>query len=272
MTEIRTPFFPQTRSRASAIDAGFRFGHVGTHSSRTMMFDELVATLAAVPVSATAGDYSAAIIEDNCLGKQTVANRRHSLQHLRELYALDPTVPLFRVLSRLWAIDTQGRPLLALLTSLARDPLLLGTAAVIVGLPDGAEFQRTIMRTSIANAVGERLNDSTLEKVIRNIASSWAQSGHLQGRTFKIRRLVQATPAAVAFALYLASAAGFHGQEILTSAWVRVLDCGTSTALELTLEAKRIGLVDLRVAGDAFDLNLDRLDPRRSMEVAHGKN
>src|SRR5207249_8782694 len=128
-------------------------------------------------------------------------------------------------------------------------------------LRDGADFHRTTMRAIIANMVRERFNDATLDKAIRNTASSWAQAGHLHGRTFKIRRLVKATPAAVAFALYVANAAGFHGQEILTSAWLKVLDCTTSNAMELALEAKRIGLIDLRVAGDVFELNLDRLDP-----------
>lgn len=261
MIEIRTPFFPPTRGRATAIQAGFRFGHVGTHTSRTMMLEELTAALSAVPACRKTTEYASAIIEDNCLSKQTVANRRHSLQHLRELYALDPSVPLFRILNRLWMIDVQGRPLLALLVSLARDPLLMGTATAIIGLQDGADFHRTTMRATIASVVGERFNDATLDKAIRNTASSWAQAGHLHGRTFKIRRLVKATPATVAFALYLANAAGFHGQEMLTSAWLRVLDCTTSNAMELALEAKRIGLIDLRVAGDVFELNLDRLDP-----------
>src|SRR5947209_713174 len=261
MIEIRTPFFPQTRGRATAIQAGFRFGHVGTHTSQTMMLDELTAALSAVPTGRETTEYASAIIENNCLSKQTVANRRHSLQHLRELYALDPSVPVFRILNRLWFLDVQSRPLLALLVSLARDPLLMGTATAIIGLQDGAEFQRTAMRATISRTVGERFNDSTLDKAIRNTASTWAQSGHLHGRTFKVRRLVKATPATVAFAVYLANAAGFHGQEILTTAWLKVLDCTTSSATELALEAKRIGLIDLRAAGDVFELNLDRHDP-----------
>lgn len=264
MIEIQAPFFPPTRGRATAIQAGFRFGHVGTHTSRTMMLEELTATLSAVPARRNATEYASAIIEDNCLSKQTVANRRHSLQHLRELYALDPSVPLFRILNRLWVLDATGRPLLALLASLARDPLLMGTATAIIALQGGAEFQRTAMRATIGRVVGERFNDATLEKAIRNTASSWAQAGHLHGRTFKVRRLVKATPATVAFALYLANAAGFHGQEILSSAWLKVLDCSTSGAMELALEAKRIGLIDLRTAGDVFELNLDRLDPEEA--------
>lgn len=264
MAETSNPFFPSSRDRSGAINAGFRFGHVGTHSSRTMMLEELNSVMLAVPTDAKPQDYASAVIEENCLGKQTVANRRHSLQHLRELYGLDGTIPLFRVLARLWAIDSPGRPLLALLASLTRDPLLLATAPFISAMPEGAEFQRTAARTAIGKVTGDRLNESTIEKIVRNTASSWAQSGHLEGRTFKVRRFVKPTAATIGFALFLADAAGFHGQDALSSAWVKVLDCGTSTALELALEAKRIGLLDLRAAGDVFELNLARLDPEGS--------
>lgn len=254
-------FFPPTRNRASAIAAGFRFGRVGTHTSRTIMLKDLTAVLAAVRQNSKPDQYATAIVEENCLGKQTVSTRRLTLQRLRELYALDPAVPLFRILRRLWDLDAQSRPLLALLTSLARDPLLLATADVVLSLPEGAEFQRTAMREGLAKAVEDRLNESTLNKVVRNAASSWSQAGHLEGRTFKFRRQVRPTPAAVAFALYLAHAAGLAVEESLSSGWVKVLDCSASAALELATAAKRLGLIDLRMAGDVIDLNLDRLDP-----------
>ncbi len=254
-------FFPPTRNRGDAIAAGFRFGHIGTHTSRTIMLEELTAVLAAVPMNGKPDEFVAAIVEENCLGKQTVSTRRLTLQRLRELYTLDPAVPVFRILRRLWDLDTQTRPLLALLTCLARDPLLLATAEVILSLPEGAEFQRTAMRDALAEVVGDRLNESTLNKVVRNAASSWSQSGHLEGRTFKFRRVVRATPASVAFALYLAHAAGLAVEESLSSGWIKVLDCSASAALELATAAKRLGLVDLRMAGDVIDLNLDRLDP-----------
>lgn len=227
------------------------------------MLEELDATLASVPPSADPSEYVTAIIDGNCLGKQTAVNRRHSLQHLRELYALDPAVPMFRVLRRLWAIDVPGRPLLALLSSLTRDPLLMATAETVIGMADGAEFQRTAMRQALEKVVGERFNESTLDKTVRNAASSWSQSGHLQGRTFKFRRTVRPTAAAVAFALYLATAAGFHGQELLSTGWLKVLDCDSSTAIELAAGAKKMGLLDLRMAGNVFDLNVDRLDQGR---------
>lgn len=260
-------FFPPIPDRASAIAAGFRFGHIGTHTSRTIMLKELTSLLAAVPHNGNPDEYVAAIVEENCLGKQTVSTRRLTFQRLRELYALDPAVPLFRILRRLWDLDAQSRPLLALLTSLARDPLLLATADVILNLPEGAEFQRTAMREALANAVEDRLNESTLNKVVRNAASSWSQAGHLEGRTFKFRRQVRPTPAAVAFALYLAHAAGLAVDESFSSGWVKVLDCSASAALDQATSAKRLGLLDLRMAGDVIDLNLDRLDPAHSAAI-----
>ena len=177
---------------------------------------------------------------------------------------MDASVPMFRILRRLWETDEPGRPLIALLCSLARDPLLMATAETIIGLADGEEYQRAAMRNAVEKAVGERMNESTIDKVVRNAASSWSQSGHLVGRTFKFRRTVEPTPAVVAFALYLARArCGFPGRvyaldRLAKGAGLRRLiraRIGQATA------AKKMGLLDLRMAGDVFDLSLDRLDP-----------
>ena len=257
---MRLRFFPPSQTGTDP-RIGFRLGDIGTHTSRTMMFEELEAVLAAVPPAGKRADYTEAIIESNCLRKPTIATRRLTSQRLSELYSLDPEVPIFRILRRLWDLDPASHPQLALLCSIARDPLLAATASAVLPLGEGAELPRSAMRDALREVVGERLNDSTLDKVLRNTASSWSQAGHLQGRTFKVRRAVKPTPVAVAFAFYLANAAGFHGEDILKSAWVKVLDCSASSALELGLEAKRIGLLDLRVAGEVFDLNLDRMDP-----------
>jgi hypothetical protein len=127
-------------------------------------------------------------------------------------------------------------------------------------MPANAELRRDAMKNALQAVVGDRLNDSTLEKVCRNAASTWAQSGHLEGRTFKKRRIVLPSLIAVTFAIYLAHAAGFRGAEIFSCGWLRVLDCDPSHARQLALDAKRSGLLDLRMAGDVVELNLSRLD------------
>ena len=252
---------PDGKSRAGAEAVGFRFGAKGTHTSRTMMLAELEAVLDAAGEDAAGDDYVAAVVGANCLSKATAATRRLSSQRLRELYGLEPGRPLFRVLRRLWTLDPPARPLLALLAAVARDPLLAATAPAVVPLPPGAELRRQAMKATLWSAVGERLNEAVLEKTCRNAASSWTQSGHLEGRTFKTRRPVAASPAVAAFALYLAHVAGFRGADVFSSAWLRLVDCDPSQARRFAFEAKRLGLIDLKMVGSVVELDTARLDP-----------
>lgn len=261
LVEVKSmTFFPTANPNESA-KHGFRIGDKGTHSSRTLMLVELQAVLAATPDNADRTAYAAAIIGGNCLGKPTTSTRRLSNQRLGELYALDPFSAVFRVLRRLWNVDADARPLLAMLAALARDPLFMASAPPILSLPIGSELQRASVRDALRAVVGERMNNAVLNKVVRNVASSWTQTGHLQGRTFKIRRRVQAQPTSLAFALYLGHVAGCRGEELLTSGWVAALDCTVSSARALALEAKRVGLIDFRSAEDVIEFGLERLDP-----------
>ncbi len=254
-------FLPLARHRGEAEKVGFRFGDKGTHTSRTMMLTELSALLAVTTPNAAREDYAQAIIDGNCLGKTTISTRRLTNQRLGELYGLDPKYPIFRILRRLWAVDEPGRPLLALLVAMARDPLLAATAPSIISLLVGMELHREPVKTALRSVVGERLNEDVINKVVRNVASTWAQSGHLEGRTFKKRRAVRATPATVALALYLSHTVGFRGEGLLTSGWIMTLDCTPSLATELSLHAKRLGLIDLRMGAGVFELGFQRLDP-----------
>ncbi len=226
-----------------------------------MMLDELSAVLAVTPLLAARKDYQAAIVDENALGKTTLSTRRLSNQRLGELYGLDSSVAVFRVMRRLWDADQRSRPLLALLCALARDPLLAGTVPAVVPLTEGQEFPRVQARQTLREAVGPRLNDAILDKVLRNAASSWTQSGHLEGRTFKKRRRVVPTPWTVAYALYLARAVGFGGPDLFANGWMSVLDASPADARALALEGKRLGLIDLSISGDIVDITLNRLDP-----------
>lgn len=244
-----------------AAQLGFRFGDKGAHTSRTMMLDELAVLLGSAPSASTRKEFAAAIIDENALAKPTLATRKLSNQRLGELYGLDAGVTIFRVMRRLWQADERSRPLLALLCAVARDPLLAGTAPVVLELTEGQEFPRTMARSALREAVGPRLNEAILDKVLRNAASSWTQSGHLAGRTFKKRQKVTPTPWAVAYALYLGRAIGFRGIELFRSGWMALLDASPSEAQRLAMEAKRLGLIDLSLSADVVDINLDRLDP-----------
>lgn len=241
--------------------AGLRFGDKGTHTSRTIMLSELQDLFAAVPPDVPREAYAMAVVDENVLGKQTVATRRLTRQRLAELYGLDPSVPLFRVLRRLWGIDEAGRPLLAILCALARDPLLRATRPSVLALPEGAELVRGNFRDAIRQAVGARLNESVLDKVARNAASSWSQSGHLHGRVRKIRRHVAPTPGALSLALWLGSLEGLSGQALLDTPWTQVLDCTGQQLLPVALQAKQLGLIHVRAGGGIVEIDPSGLDP-----------
>lgn len=225
------------------------------------MSGELAAVMASVPDSATRADYSAAIIDGNCLDKPTASTRRLTNQRLSELYGLDPAVPLFRVLRRLWSADENGRPLLALLVAIARDPLLAASAQPVMALKPGEEYRKDPVTESIRGAVQERLGQATLDKVVRNVSSSWAQSGHLEGRTFKRRVQVMPTIASTTMALYLGWVCGHRGEELLDSPWTRLLDATRVQTVDLAFGAKRIGLLDVNLSDRVVDISFRRLDP-----------
>lgn len=217
------------------------------------MLDELSTLLESLPGDAGRADYLAAIIERNALGKQTAATRKLTAQRLSEIYILDPNVALFRVLRRFWQDDVAGRPLLALLCSLARDPLLRH-AEPVLAMTSGEELSRQKMTDAIRAAVGGRLNDSTLDKVVRNASSSWAQSGHLKGRTRKFRQLVRPTPLSTAYALMLGYLEGLRGGRLFETNWTRVLDASAAELRSVAAEAKRLSGLDLKAAGDVIEV------------------
>jgi hypothetical protein len=218
------------------------------------MFDELSILLDSLAPDIGRAEYLAAIIERNALDKKTVATRILTAQRLTELYILESSAPLFRVLRRFWQDDVPGRPLLALLCALARDPLLRATAEPILAMTSGEELSRQRITDAIRRAVGDRLNDSTLDKVVRNVSSSWTQSGHLQGRVRKFRQIIRPTPLATAYALMLGYLEGLRGGRLFETNWTRVLDASPMELRNIAAEAKRLSGLDLKTAGDVIEV------------------
>lgn len=218
------------------------------------MLDEISTLLDTLPPEAGRVDYLAAIIESNALSKQTVATRKLTAQRLTELYVLEPSAPLFRVMRRFWQDDVPGHRMLALLCSLARDPLLRATAEPVLIMTSGEELSRQKITDAIRSAVGGRLNDATLDKVVRNVSSSWTQSGHLQGRVRKFRQLVRPTPLATAYALMLGYLEGLRGGRLFETNWTRVLDASPAELRNVAAEAKRLNGLDLKSAGDVIEV------------------
>lgn len=251
----------RSASHANLERLGFRLGARGTHTSRTIMLKDVKELFAVVPTDAERDAYAQAVVSENVLAKPTAATRRLSLQRLRELYGLDPRIPVFRILRRLWDLDRPGRPRLALLAAMARDPLLAATALLVVGLREGAEMIRADLLAQLRETAGQRLSDSVLEATARNVASSWAQAGLLRGRVRKIRCPVEPTPGTAALAMWLGRLQGYSGSRLLESPWAQV--CGESgeELLPFVLKANQLGLIRARAAAGILEVHPEILDP-----------
>jgi len=227
-----------------------------------MMLAELTDLFSELGPAADREDFRAAVIEDNVLGKQTSSNRRLTFQRLSELYGLDRGIPIYRVLRRLWDVDVAGRPLMAILCALARDPLLRASAAVILPMPSGSELSRSQMIHGLQVGTDGRLKESVLDKVARNAGSSWTQSGHLTGRVRKVRQRVSPTIGPAALAFWLGSVQGLAGSNLLGSAWAQVLDATQPRLIDLALSARQAGLIHAVAGGDVVEIDPRILDAR----------
>ena len=254
----------------SWIKAGFRIGDKGTHTSRTIMLKELNLLFEDQEQGALREAYVSAIIGQNCLGKQTVSTRKLTCQRLNELYGLDPSIPLFRILRYLWKVDETGRPMLALLTALARDPLLRVTSPPILQMHTGEELMRQKVKEALWQSVQNRLNNGTLDTVVRNTSSSWTQSGHLTGRVRKYRQKVNPTPIVTAYALVLGYILGARGNGLFNTLWAKVLDTPHEELVSLATDAKRLGFLDLSQAGGVVEVSFTRLFTEDERHLIHG--
>jgi hypothetical protein len=224
-----------------------------------MLLPDLTSVLAAVPPEAIQDDYRVAIIEDNVLGKKTLNSRQRSFRYLRELYALDARIVLFRALRDLWPADSAAQPLLALLSSLARDPALRATSSAVLPLAPGA----SVTAGDLANALMDRYpgnySSAVAHKVGRNAGSSWTQSGHLVGRTGKRRAQVACRPPVAAYALLLGHLEGAAGEALFDTLWARVLDAPIGVLHEQAFAASQRGWIEFRHGGGVTDVGFTLL-------------
>jgi hypothetical protein len=229
--------------------AGFKYGSNGPHSSRTLMLDSVSKCLDVLSVSASYADYQTGIVDQNILGKLTEATRKESFRRLRELYALDPLVPLFRIYRELDALDPVSRPLLSLLVASARDPLLRATFPVILGSREEEPIGAEHFDNALEHCFPGHFRPAIRAATARHIASTWSQSGHLTGRRPKFRARVVPTPAALVMALLLGTLQGIHGAALFGTTWCQILDLNAAEAQSLASLAHREGLLDLRAVG-----------------------
>ena len=252
---------------------GFRFGINGPHGARTMMLDDLRLLMAHTPPRATRADYVAAIVDNNVLGKPTKRARELALRHLATLYSLDLVNPIFRALRRLWPVDVDAHPMLALAVALARDPLLRGTQTFILGHSQGASVPREAVENFLSASHPDRFSAASLKSFAQNVAGTWTAAGILHGHLRKTRAMAQALPASVTLLLFLGYLEGRTGQRLFTSDWMNLLGGSPDELEALAQSASHRGHLVFMNAGGIKEVRfpdyLTSEEEQIRQEIAH---
>lgn len=234
---------------------GFTFGKGGAHTARSFMLEDLEHLLhycKGPQFSQSA--YIYAIEEENCLGKRSKKTRNLTSRHLIELYSLDPHIALFRNLLYVWERDPDSHPLLALLCTYVRDSLFRDSAPFILSLHVDDKITREVLEKYIEEKFPGRFSPATLKSVAQNINGTWTQSGHLLGKTKKIRARVKATPGSVVYALFLGYLTGNRGQLLFSTEYIKLLDCSFEQATSLAEIASKKGWIVYKRIGNIMEV------------------
>jgi hypothetical protein len=238
---------------------GFKFSN-GAHISKTMMLNEITKLIAACPNEATLEDYQNSILHENVLLKSTQSNRKETFSRLRSLYGLDYKIPLFSIYRKLILFDLDSSPLLSFLVSWARDPLLRASTGAIFHVNIGDLVNKYDIQESIQNMFPGKYSINSLGTTSRNISSTWKQSGHLIGKGKKTRIQVKPRPASVAFALLLGDMCDYHGENLFSSSFCKLLDLNPVDAHSLAVQAHRENLLTLKSGGSVVEVTFNQYE------------
>lgn len=233
---------------------GFSTG--GAISSRTAMLEEFGSLLAAVPPDAGADAYRQAILDDNTLHKATASNREKTFKFLRRLYALDPTICLFRELRRLHCFVADDTRLLIGLLAMAREPILRECLSGVLAVPIGESVGRQYFEDWIRRHALGQYSESMFVSFSHNLYGSFYQFGYLGESIGKARSRIRPKVgiASATYAAFLDWLQGMSGVSLLQGTYSRSLDLGADEHIALLTAASRRGLLKAAYSGGVLDL------------------
>ena len=248
---------------------GFTKNFGGGHTSRSMMFREMLALVQAMPVDATKHDFQVAIVDENVLAKRTMSSRIKSLRHLIDLYGLDITRPLFRVLWNWAHVDLDSLAQLCLVSAYARDAELRQSFAFIQGLRPGESLKRTMLEQHFECVHPGRFSAAMKKSLAQNVSTSWTVAGHLTGRTGKIRSLPEPRPISAAYAMFVGYLSGLRGEQLLDSDFAALVSSNRDQLLSALSLASARGLLSLKRAANIVEFDFNRLLSPMEQALVH---
>ena len=225
------------------------------HLARTYMFEELQAVLDATSTNATKEDFYNAIVNENCLAKDTVKNREVSYTKLKLAYTMNPENKSFILLRRLYDLYPNDFQLTAFLCTYVRDYLLRDATNYLQTFSIGNEITSKMIEPIINELYPQKFTERMVQSLCRNLVGTFYKSGHLEGlKTKKTRAFAKANVSAVVYAAVLAHVQGKRGIYIYDNEFIRAIDCTKEAAFSLLSDADSKGIVKLRSLGDVVEI------------------
>jgi len=237
------------------VNYGFSGQKTGGHMARSMMLSELTSVFAAVPVNSGREEYQTAILERNVLGKPTFSSRQKSYRHLVELFALDPSLALFRGLRQFASHDKTSLPLLALTCVFCRDPQLRASFDLIQQLKLGEVLRREKMEEHLEAAFPRRFSVAMKKSLAQNVNTTWTAAGHLVGRAVKKRASPRPNVTASTYSMFAGYLLGLRGDILISSIFGPLVAADPSTLTAHLSVAARNGWVRFRHAGGVREVD-----------------
>ena len=232
---------------------GFVSGRTGPHLARSLMHEELYECINYLKAHPGIS-YREAVIDENCLNKDTMKNRVLTAKHLSLMYGMEEDSPIPKGLRYFMTYADGNYTLLALLCALARDPLLRYSASFIFSYKYGEHVARVELEQYIDKMERGRYSPAMLKSLSQNLNGSWTFSGYLKGKRDKVRSKVSANAAAVSYAAYLSTLRGNSGFSVLTDDFMKVLECREDEAIAKLREASSMGIITLNKIGDVMEI------------------
>jgi hypothetical protein len=237
--------------------------------ARSMMLSEF-RLLLQESREASLADFRRLIEEENLLGKPTFASRQKSIRHLIELYGLEASQALFRVLLRFATLAPDSLPLLALVCVFCRDPQLRGSFTLLEQTNPATPIPRRLMEEHLETLFPDRFSPAMKQSLAQNVNTTWTVTGHLQGRATKTRTIPTPSFLATTYALFAGYLAGLRGDFLLQSVFSRLVAVSPPQAIEHLKEASKQGFLRLRHAGGVTEIDFSPLLNESELSSLHG--
>ncbi|MBU2055245.1 MAG: hypothetical protein KKC25_09750 [Proteobacteria bacterium] len=234
-----------------------------------MMFLEMCTLVRAMPLDVTKNDFANAIVEENALEKPTLSSRKKSLRHLMELYGMDPSQALFRVLWDLGHSDLDSLPQLCLVCAYARDPQLRHSFEMVRTLRLGEVLERTAMEQHLENSFPGRFSPAMKKSMAQNVNTTWTFGGHLAGKAKKTRRLPEPRPVSAAYAMFVGYLTGLRGERLLDSAFAALVASNRSQLQAALSLASAKELLSLKQAAGIVEFDFSNLLTPAEQAILH---